>query len=263
MAIAEPTPYADLNVLLCAWVDGVAEELDEALVGVYLLGSFAVGDFDVHSDVDFVAVVADPLPLERLAALQALHGRIHDLPNRWAKHLDGSYMPREIARRRDPAHTPLPYLDRGTRALVHSDHCNRHVVRWMARERGIPLAGPAARTLIDPVPVDELRLEVSRDMRGWEWLIRSGAENMDNRWYQPYAVLSYCRMLYTLETGEITSKPKAGAWGMASLDPRWSGLIERALEQRPDPGARLRQRADPDDLAATLDFIAYALGFCD
>jgi hypothetical protein len=40
-------------------------------------------------------------------------------------------------------------------------------------------------------------------------------------------------MLYTLRTGEITSK-SAAHWGLATLDLPWSGLIERADAWRTD-----------------------------
>ena len=49
-----PTPYQDLNVVLTRLVGGVQTALGATFVGAYLQGSFAVGDFDEHSDVDFI-----------------------------------------------------------------------------------------------------------------------------------------------------------------------------------------------------------------
>lgn len=50
------------------------EHLNGSLVGAYLQRSFAVGDFDRHSDVDFVVVVEDDLSAETIDTLQAWIG---------------------------------------------------------------------------------------------------------------------------------------------------------------------------------------------
>ena len=71
-------------------VDGIRRVLGDELVGFYLQGSFAVGDFDRHSDVDFIAVTAGDLSESHVAALQTMHGRIYDLDCAWAQHLEGS-----------------------------------------------------------------------------------------------------------------------------------------------------------------------------
>ena len=64
--IDHATPYPELNCVLRGLVEDVRVALGEAFVGAYLQGSFAVGDFDQHSDVDFVIAVRDELT-ERLA----------------------------------------------------------------------------------------------------------------------------------------------------------------------------------------------------
>jgi hypothetical protein len=52
---------------------------------------------------------------------------------------------------------------------------------------------------------------------------------------QSFVVLTLCRLLYTLETAAVISKPGAARWARHALDPRWVGLIERALAgQRED-----------------------------
>ncbi len=42
-------------------VESVQAALGDNFVGAYLHGSFAVGDFDQHSDVDFIIVVRTTL----------------------------------------------------------------------------------------------------------------------------------------------------------------------------------------------------------
>jgi len=254
-----PTLFPDLNAVLDQLVSGAQATLAANLIGVYLQGSFAVGDADQHSDVDFLVVVRQSLSAAEVIALQELHGRIYDQPSDWAKHLEGSYFPKDLLRWGDPAHTKLWYLDNTSRTLEPSDHDNSLVVRWQAREHGIALAGPELKTLIDPIPAQDLRREVRAVMRDRGAEIISGRYSIDNRWAQPFAVISYCRMLQTLETGTIQSKLAAVRWGLEHLDPRWADLIQRAWKDRPDPSTKFRTQADPQDVCSTIEFIRYAL----
>jgi hypothetical protein len=74
-----PTPYPELNAVLQELVDGVRAALGKGFVAACLQGSFAVGDFDRHSDVDFIVVIEDELSGAQVHALQAVHERIYRL----------------------------------------------------------------------------------------------------------------------------------------------------------------------------------------
>jgi len=158
--VSQPSPYPELNSVLAELVAGIQAALGGAFVGAYLQGSFAVGDFDRHSDVDFAIAVREELSEEHVNALQALHERVYGLGSAWAQHLEGSYFPLEILRDYRQRAATLWYLDHGSRSLVRSDHCNTLVVRWVVRERGITLAGPSPATLVEPIPVEALRQAV-------------------------------------------------------------------------------------------------------
>jgi hypothetical protein len=51
------TAFPELDAVLAQLVAGLRATLGDNLVGVYLQGSFAVGDADEHSDVDFLVVI--------------------------------------------------------------------------------------------------------------------------------------------------------------------------------------------------------------
>ena len=254
-----PTPIPELNAVLSELVKSAQAVLGDRFVGAYLQGSFAVGDFDEHSDVDFLIVIKEEVSDAQLTALQNLHGRIYALDAPWAQHLDGSYIPQTTLRRDDPTKAALWYLDNGSRILVKSDHDNTLVVRWMVRERGITLIGPEPKRLIEPVTADDLRNEVRATMRDWAERLRADPGQMNNRWYQPFAVLSYCRMLHTLQTGTIESKPAGAKWAKGALDSKWRGLIDRAWNERPNPSIKVGRIADPEDFQRTQEFIEYAV----
>jgi hypothetical protein len=254
------TPHADLNFVLYELVTQVRTVLGDNLVDAYLQGSFAVGDFDIYSDVDFLIILEDDISDDRLPSLQALHSAIFDLRPAWARHLEGSYIPKAALRRLPPPSRKFLYLDHGSRELVRSDHDDTLVVYWVLRERGVTLIGPKPRTLVPQVSAEALRREVLETMRNWrqEWLAHP--DKLNNRFYQPFAVLSYCRMLHTLQTGRVESKRAGAAWAIGALDRRWHPLIRRALDDRPgDPSLKVRQQAVSSDLESTWEFMEYAV----
>ena len=284
-AALQPTPYVDLNAVLGHLVDGARILLADNFVGAYLQGSFAVGDFSEFSDCDFIIVTARDIRLEELPAFQALHAGIHDLPYAyWRTGLEGSYVPAAILRRwsetpRDPPGEPRGpdwgdsgtsgsparaypfwYLDHGSKTLVRSEHDNTQVVRWCLREKGVTLAGPPPRTLIDPVPPAALRAEVRQTM---DLCLSLGLRPMELVAWQAFWVGLFCRMLHTLATGAVWSKKASMAWAQAALDPAWSGLIARAADVRKGDTAQSGAAADPAEIEATRAFARYAVAYAD
>jgi hypothetical protein len=254
--VSEPTIYPDLNGVLHELVAGAQASLAENFCGAYLSGSFALGDADEHSDVDFIVVIHEQLGAQEESALQALHGRLYALDVPWAQHLEGSYVPKESFRRVDPLGTPYLFLDNGARELVWDEHCNTAVARWSLREHGIALAGPGPKSLVDPVTAEQLRSEARTKLL--EYVDWAKSPKM-SRWKQPYLVITYCRMLHTLSVGTVVSKREAGEWALGALDGRWTPLVQHALDDRPDPWGRVHQQAGAEDVAETLAFGDYVI----
>jgi hypothetical protein len=281
-----PTPFAELNAVLAELVRALNTLLGDNLIGAYLQGSFAVGDFDERSDVDFMIVTREDITESNLPALQALHAVIYERSSRWAQHLEGSYAPATVLRRwaetpRDPPGLPprpsnwadpgtsgspprvypFLFLDNGANVLVRSEHDNTRVVRWVTREKGIVLTGPSPRELIDPVSAEALCGEVREGLTTFAipWL--ADPAKMNKYWLQAFFVVLYCRMLHTLATGEVASKKAGTVWARTHLDSRWQALIERAWNQRVAPLASWSQPANPLEVTETLAFMRYALEY--
>ena len=260
----EYTPLPELNDVLAALVAGQRAILGEQLVGVYLQGSFAAGGWDQSSDVDWVAAIREPLTDAQVAQLQTLAERLFALPATWAQHLEGSYITVEALRRLGDTPQQHWYLDNGSVVMERSDHDNTLVVRWTLREHGVALDGPPIATLVDPVDADDLRREVRAVFRDWAADFTANPPRINSRWYQQFVVISYCRMLQTMQEGGVYSKPAGVAWGLAHLDPAWHALIQRAWQERQeDIWAKVRQPADPQEVQRTLDFVAYAIALAD
>ncbi|MEJ7654161.1 MAG: aminoglycoside adenylyltransferase domain-containing protein, partial [Chloroflexia bacterium] len=74
------------------------------------------------------------------------------------------------------------------------------------------------------------------------------------RGYRSYVVLTGCRMLYTLQHGDVATKPDATRWAKRELPDRWTPLIDWATAARLDA-----RSGDMEYLDETLVFIRYVL----
>jgi hypothetical protein len=226
----------DVVEMLGALVPGIREALAENLVGVYLRGSLATGDFDpVGSDIDFFVVTERPVSEAEFAALTALHARLAEVPNRYATDLEGPYIDRAAARRFRPGERQ-PTIARGE-TLQWTEHRDNWVLeRWTVREQGITLLGPDPKTLIDPISPAELRAAVRTRLADWA----AWADDLDNpewlgpRGFKAYVVETMCRALYTLSHSKLPSKQRAVAWALHALPEPWHTTVERSQAWRND-----------------------------
>ncbi len=250
-------PYPEVAALLSELLESVRAVLGNHFVGMYLDGSLTSGDFDRDHDIDFVVVTDVDIADSLFSALQTMHDRIATIDSWCAIQLEGSYISQHALRRYDPAHALHPNIERGRgerlKMIEHDEAWAVH--RYVLRERGITLAGPAPQTLIDPVAPADLRQAMLKTLDGWAASILDNPAQMKPRGYQSYIVLTLCRVLYTLHYGAVASKPVAMRWAQETLGSRWAALIERAWAGRHNSGLE----ASPDDVNGTLEFIRYAL----
>jgi Domain of unknown function (DUF4111)/Nucleotidyltransferase domain len=259
VADTTPTPYASVNAVLAELLGGVQAILRERLLGMYLYGSLALGDFDADSsDVDFLAVTDEDLPPETVAALVALHERIFALDSPWAKELEGSYVPRAALRRFKRANARHPHIDRGEAELsVRQHEVDSVFQRYVLREHGVTRVGPPPATWMDPITSGDLREATLELMRIWWAPMSSNPERLYRPGYQAYAVLTMCRMLCTFDRCGVVSKPAAARWAIATQDARWAPLIERALGWRRDD-----EVDRTGDVPETRELIRYVAARC-
>jgi hypothetical protein len=246
-----------VNALLVRLLKEIRSLLGKGLVGMYLDGSLASGDFDAASDIDFLVVTNEEVTDALFRSLRAMHERIAREYPRWGVELEGSYIPRAAVRRYDPAFSTHPNLERGRQErLKRKVHDEDWLVHYhVVRERGIPLFGPEPKTLIDPVAPEALRTAMSDTLEKWWKPFLADPALLTRSGYPSYTVLTLCRMCYTLATGKIASKTDAARWAKAHLDSRWAPLINAALENRLHPP----RETDPAEIARTQDFIRYVL----
>src|SRR5512141_307101 len=103
MKIITATPHPDVNEILTLLYADVTDILQGQLVGMYLFGSLANGDFDQYSDIDVLFVTEKEISEAVFAALSAMHKRLNQLDSPWGIQLEVSYIPQAALRRFDRA----------------------------------------------------------------------------------------------------------------------------------------------------------------
>ncbi|GEP37377.1 hypothetical protein NPS01_10400 [Nocardioides psychrotolerans] len=250
-----PDSAADLVDVLRALDERAREALGDEVVGVHLVGSFAAGDADEHSDVDFLVVTrTGPTPAAE-AALRTVHAHLPDLDSPWAGHLEGSYAPVTDLANPTTVGRRWLYVDNGSRVLERSGHDNSAHTRWVLREQSCIVSGPPAHDLLPRVSRGALFAEAVGEARQRAAAVEDDPAALRNAWMQPYLVLTMCRILYTAREGAVVGKEPAARWALGILPDEWHDLVLAAVADRPDPWGRVHREADPERALRTRAFV--------
>ncbi len=252
-----PTPYPEVNAILVELLYRSRQILGEAFVGMYLCGSLSSGDFDLRSsDIDFVVVTEDYLPENLVSRLAELHTSLWSGGSKWARKLEGSYVPRHLIHQHNSGARPCPTVNEGKlfSAQLGPDWVFQ---RRILREQGVILDGPPPQNLILPVTDEQVRQAEMDLFHEWWQPMLEDLTFLRRSEYCAFAVLSMCRCLYTLKHGAIASKPVSARWARQELGSNWGGIIDKALSW-PDEA----QVVSPDEALALIRLVKEYIDIC-
>ena len=223
------TPYSDVDTVLNELLSRIQHALQDKLLGLYLYGSLTAGDFDHEiSDIDLLAVTSSKLTSTEFESLRRLHKNFAHAHPVWNDRLDVAYIPaRALKAFRTAKDVTLispgePFHVRKGEALLDWAQ-NWYIVR----RTGKTLFGPPPTTLFPPVTQEEFRACVKRYMVELHGRGRTGQPRKE----QGYEILTFCRAIYALETGNQASKKQAALWAQKKF-PKWAPLIKNAFAWR-------------------------------
>ena len=179
-------------------------------------GSFALGSGDLQSDCDWLVATHGQLTENQIARLRALHDEVPTRGGHGCHDLEGSYA--RMAELASVDHLGRQWLfnNHGHRTL-EDDHCNRAYTRWILREHGLTLTGPAPESFMPAVPALVLRHEAAASLPTLLTDLVTWIDIDTIAWGQRYGVVTACRILYTLKTAQVASKSGALEWAGAPL----------------------------------------------
>lgn len=202
--------------------------LGDSVIAAYLFGSAAMGGLRPDSDVDVLVVVDDELTNEvrhRLVTmLMTISGRVD---------IETSARPLELTVVRLSAVVPWRYppsaelvYGEWLRQAFEAGHVpppthdpDLAIVLKKVRDDSIPLLGPDASRLLDPVPVGDIRRAIAESLPSLLDDIEGDERNV---------VLTLARMWLTAATGDIAPKDVAAGWAMDRLPNEQATLLDIA-----------------------------------
>jgi hypothetical protein len=225
---------------LGAWLAAHDEAAPGVVEGLYVVGSIALGDWTPRSDVDIVAVVADPSDpdlFDDLASAQSL------VRERVGVSIDGPYVawgdlvvPAMAVQR--------PWVLDG-QYHVDGESFEINPVTWYTLATyGLAIRGDEPAGIGVWHDVEERRSWVAENLdtywRGVGEALVAGLDVSDEPEFGgevlEWVALGVARMLYTFETGDVTSKSGAGRWAAERI-PEYADVFTRAVEVRAVPAS--------------------------
>jgi hypothetical protein len=244
--------FPGVDTVVSGMRDGLASILVPNIIGFYLTGSLAYGDFDPgSSDIDFFAVTGHRMSNEERQKVEGLHLGIEADEDEWAGRIETTYVPKDKLRSIDPPTEGRPYFNQGK--MWHPDPTYGY--EWLmqlaaVRDFGIALIGPPPKTLIPEIDEARVRDASVQDLlKEWEPAIRDHS-HLETPHLRAFAVLSLCRVLYRQETGQFATKRAAAEWAVDRY-PYWRQLVTQAASWQHGENFSM-----PDDIAA---FIRYTI----
>jgi predicted nucleotidyltransferase len=226
--------------------------LGENLIGIYLFGSLAYGDFSLgSSDIDLVVITRIPIEPNKLALVKKMHHQIGERFSQWHERLECYYTPIDMLKNILPPKNPRPYYGGGI-FYDEAPYGNEWIINnYLLLESSIALLGPPFKTLCSPIEITEVQKACIRDLfQEWEPKIRDD-EWLDNSHYQSYLILNLCRILYTVFCKATASKKISSEWVKDQFGSPWNHLIEVA--QRWQYGKTMCEKEN------TINFIKFVI----
>ncbi len=187
-------------------VTAIRATLGDDLVGLYVYGSYLLGDFDLDAS-----------------------GFVRAHPT-WRNRLDIVYIGRDTLSTFRRGNGSFAVISPGEPFHLQTDAGDWRQTWYLLRETSVPLVGPDAGELVPPISQAEFVAAILDDLPhllAWSADGDAGA--------LAYGVLTTCRALQTVRTDAMPSKPEAAAWVRERM-PEWAPVIDAALACRHSGG---------------------------
>ncbi len=236
------------------YLDATDTAVPGLVVGLYVVGSLALGDYDPQrSDIDVVAVVASAPDAKQRALLAEVHRVV-------ATRVDGPYVPRDLLAGDPDRISDVSYHVDGRFEFGHCHEVNP--VTWsVLAENAIAVRGDAPSALglhADDAAVRTFSAANLRDYwAGWARTMRALVDGSDDddpieAGLLEWGVLGVARVHAAATTGAVLSKRAGGEYARAAFPGDWNDVVDLALASR----AGARREVTIAQFRRACDFVA-------
>ncbi|TLS37526.1 aminoglycoside adenylyltransferase domain-containing protein [Pseudalkalibacillus caeni] len=214
--------------LLDEYCDLMKDTLGMKYKATYLYGSIALGQYESDtSDIDFVTILSNCISNSDVDLLKESHDHLsHEY--KIAKKLDGMYITEQNIGKTNDEMMPYPYTHDGK--FVRSGYWDiNHVTWYIMKTTAKVIAGERVSIPTrweDVLSTFDFNLNVY-----WKNAFKKIPVRVDSKTFAE-AVLTLCRIYYSLEEETITTKRKAGLYALSHSEWPFKPQIEKALYYR-------------------------------
>jgi hypothetical protein len=216
-----------LSVVITGLKTELPRLLGRNLVGIYLYGSVTNTSFNPkRSDVDCLVVTERDLTDTQFRKLKRWLERTAKL-NPWTTRLQMLFVIKSKLLTMNAKATLYQF------GVLKRTGWDGNPIIWLDYMRsGKILLGPAPQSFLPEITREVFFEALNRELN---YLREEISENPESEWrdvpmYRAYAVLTVCRILYSVNKDEIVSKPTAAKWAIKNLPKRWHRIIRQALD---------------------------------
>lgn len=234
----------------------IQQHLSASLQAIHLFGSAVDSGLKPQSDIDLLVTVSEPLDglVRRQLMLDLLDLSVPPGTDKILRALEVTVVcHNEVSPWRYPAKRQMQFgewlredLTQGIFEPAKVD-VDLTILLRKIRAHSIPLLGPSADTLFDPVPSADFFKALKDTLKLW-----NSPEDWEGE--ERNVVLTLARIWYSAATGQIASKDSAAAWLLKQLPATHQPILYKALQAY--------KTGDEDHLSEhsidTADFIHFA-----
>lgn len=228
----------DVAEALGTYVEIVDDTAPGLIEGLYVVGSYALGDWQPgRSDIDIVAVTAEPATAADFGSLRTAHARLaehSELPD-----IDGVYLAWGDLTIAPATGLHRPWSLHGE--LHHDGECFEiNPITWYTLATyGVTVRGPAPDALHIWLDTEaRVRFVVDNLETYWSHVADSvvaacaDPDHQFDREIFEWCALGALRQHYTAFTGDVTSKRSAGDYGLVVTPDSMHDTLRAALQAR-------------------------------
>lgn len=214
----------------------------DKIYGIYLYNSVALGGFDEKkSDIDFVTVLNQEFEDKDIPLIKEIHSSLIK-KYKHADKMEGMYLHKnKIGKLNSEIEPYLYFCDRELQNYGYYDM--NYVTWWTLKHNGIAIDSPEIDTLDIDVNWNKLLETMDYNLNEyWKKKLDEKDIFLQDEWVE-FAVLTLCRIFYTLENKSIVTKLQSVQFVLENIPQKYKMIIQE--------GIRIRENYSSDSLYKT------------